>query len=113
MWENLIDKVYANCVIDPETGCRIWQGRTDGKDDPYGRMTHKGQTIAPHVAVMKAKLQREGKKLPRGKQVDHKCTRRLCCEETHLQPVTNLKNQRLRVKRAKHKGNIFKCLAVK
>lgn len=113
MWETLFSRIMANTVHDPETGCRIWQGQTDGRDDPYGRITHKGQTLATHIGVMKAVLHRQGKKLPKGKQVDHKCTRRLCCEETHLQPVTNLKNQRLKKRRAKHKGNIMRCLEIR
>jgi len=69
--------------------------------------------MQPHVAVMKAALQRKGKKLAKGRQVDHKCNRRLCCEENHLQPVTGLKNQRLRVKRAKYKGDALRCLEVR
>ena len=113
MWESITERIYANCAYDAETGCRIWLGRTDGKDEPYGRMTFKGQTIAPHIAVMKAALQRKGKKLPKGHDVDHKCNRRLCCEENHLQAVTKLRNQRLRVKRAKHKGDALRCLEVR
>jgi hypothetical protein len=113
MWENLIDRVYANTVLDPDTGCRIWQGQTDGKADPYGRMTVKGQTVAVHIAVMRGKLQRMGKKLPKGWDVDHKCTVRLCCNAEHLQPVTKLKNQRLKHKRAKYKGDALRCLEVR
>lgn len=106
----LFDRLIARTVLDPATGCRLWQGQTDGDpDDPYGRTTYKGQTIGVHKAMFKAA---KGK-IRKGFDVDHKCTRRLCIEIEHLQDVTGLKNQRLRVKRAKHKGDVIRCLAVK
>jgi hypothetical protein len=52
-------------------------------------------------------------KIRKGRNIDHKCTNRLCIRFEHLQEVTVLKNQRLRVKRSKHKGNVMRCLAVK
>lgn len=113
MYEELVARIMANTVHDPETGCRIWQGNTDGRDDPYGRVSFKGTTIAPHIAVGRYGLQKQGKKPRKGYQFDHKCNRRLCVEENHLQEVTNLRNQRLKKKRAKHKGNPLKCLEVK
>jgi len=104
----LHDRIAARCVRDDETGCLLWQGQTDGDpDDPYGRTTYKGQTIAVHIAMFKAK---KGK-IRKGFQIDHKCTRRLCVE--HLQEVTGKKNARLREKRKKHKHDVFKCIAIK
>lgn len=105
----LFDRLFSRVTIDPETGCHLWQGQTDGKEDPYGRTTYKGQTIATHIAMWKAIIGR----IRKGFEIDHKCTRRLCINIDHLQEVTSLRNQRLRVKRSKHKHDVFKCLAIK
>lgn len=108
MFEDLYNRIKANCLIDPETGCHLWQGNTDGKEG-YGRASYRGQTIATHIGVFKAK---KGK-IKKGYKVDHRCNRVLCCNEDHLQQVTNKKNQRLRVKRSKYRDDVFRCLAAK
>ena len=109
MFQELYDRIMANCVLDPETGCQIWQGGTDGKDDPYGRISHRGIKTSPHIGVWKHKKGR----IKKGYNIDHKCNRRLCCAEDHLQQVTIKKNQRLRVKRSKYRDDVFRCLAAK
>jgi hypothetical protein len=108
--QTLFDRLFSRVIIDPITGCHLWQGQTDGKEDPYGRTTYKGQTIGVHVAMWKAC---KGPRIPKGYDIDHGCVQRLCINIDHLQMVTKLKNQRLRVKRARHKGDVFRCLAVK
>lgn len=110
----LFDRLFNRVIIvkhdeNPDHDCHIWNGQTDGKEDPYGRISYKGQTIGTHVAMWKAN---KGK-IRKGFHIDHKCLNRLCIRLTHLQEVTGLKNQRLRVKRAKHRGNMLMCLAVK
>lgn len=109
MFEELYNRIKANCLVDPVTGCHLWQGQTDGKEDPYGRTSYRGQTIATHIGVFKAKKGR----IKKGYDVDHKCNRRLCCNEDHLQQVTKSRNNKLRIKRAKHRDDVFRCLAVK
>lgn len=113
MYDELYERIVARCVRDEVTGCLVWQGPTDGKElkgqDPYGRISYRGNKIATHIGVYRAKKGR----IPKGKEVDHGCVNSLCCEFTHLVAVTKLKNQRLRVKRSKHKGDVFKCLAIK
>lgn len=105
----LFDRLMSFVQVNPVTGCHLWTGQTDGKEDPYGRTTYKGQTIAAHRAMWKAcrGLFRKGF------DVDHRCTVRLCINYDHLKEVTKLKNQRLKHKRKKHKGDVFKCLAVR
>lgn len=109
MFEELYNRIKANCVVDPVTGCHLWQGGTDGKDDPYGRISHRGITIATHIGVFKHKKGR----IPKGKDVDHKCVRRLCCNEDHLQAVTKKKNAKLREKRKKYRDDVFRCIAAR
>lgn len=104
----LFDRLESRVQLDTVTGCKIWQGQTDGKADPYGRVSHKGCTIGAHIASWKANKGR----IPKGYDIDHGCNVRLCIEISHLKPVTKLRNQRLKSKRAKHKGNALKCLSV-
>lgn len=112
--QTLFDRLIARVIVvhhddNPAHDCHIWNGQTDGKEDPYGRTSYKGQTIGAHIAMWKAVVG----KIRKGFNVDHKCCNRLCIRIEHLQEVTALKNQRLRVKRSKHKGDVFRCLAVK
>lgn len=110
MYDELYSRIVAGCVRDTVTGCLIWQGGTDGNAErPYGRISYRGNKIATHIGVYRAKKGR----VPKGKEVDHRCVVSLCCEIEHLQAVTPLKNQRLKQKRMKHKGDVLKCLAVK
>jgi hypothetical protein len=106
--QTLFDRLFSRVSV-LETGCHVWQGQTDGKSDPYGRTTYKGQTIAAHIAMWKACKGR----IRRGFQIDHRCTNRLCINIDHLQEVTGLKNARLREKRKHHKHDIYRCLAIK
>jgi hypothetical protein len=105
----LFDRLESRVLLDPVTGCKIWQGQTDGKEDPYGRVSYKGQTIGAHIAMWKAVFG----KIRKGYDVDHGCNVRLCIEYTHLKPVTKLKNQRLRQKRSKYRTDALKCLEVR
>lgn len=105
----LFDRLMTYVREDEVTGCKIWQGQTDGKDDPYGRCSYKGCTVGVHIAMWKAVYG----KIRKGYDVDHGCNVRLCIEYTHLKPVTKLKNQRLKKKRAKYKGDALKCLTIR
>lgn len=107
--KKLFDRLMSRVWINPLTGCHIWQGQTDGKPDPYGRVSYKSVTIGAHIAMWKSVFGR----IPKGYDVDHGCNTRLCINIEHLKPVTVLKNQRLKAKRAKHKGDVLKCLEVK
>lgn len=78
--------------------CHIWQGGTSGsgRGGGYGRICLFGQTCAVHIVVFKL-----FRKIIKGKQIDHMCCNRLCCNLDHLQMVSNLKNQELKISRAK------------
>lgn len=79
--------------------CWIWQGSDSGtgRGGGYGRISYLGCTTAVHILMYKIKF---GPILP-NRHIDHMCNNRRCCNYDHLQMVTPLKNQRLRVKRAK------------
>ena len=79
--------------------CHIWTGPDsgDGRGGGYGRMSLNSQTVAVHLVVYTHYFGY----IPGKKQVDHKCNNRLCCNPSHLELMSHLRNQRLRAKRAK------------
>ena len=79
--------------------CHIWTGPDsgDGRGGGYGRMSLNSQTVAVHLVVYTHYFGY----IPGKKQVDHKCNQRLCCNPSHLELMSHLRNQRLRAKRAK------------
>lgn len=109
MFDEVYERIMAKCIDDPETGCKLYQGQTDGRDDPYGRISYRGQTIAVHLAVWK----KHKGKIPKGKQVEHGCNRRLCCEIGHYDAVTPKGNSKLRERRKRFRNDPLRCLEVK
>lgn len=79
--------------------CHIWTGPDSGtgRGGGYGRMSLNSQTVAVHLVVYTHYFGY----IPGKKQVDHKCNNRLCCNPSHLELMSHLRNQRLRAKRAK------------
>lgn len=84
---------------DKPSPCHIWTGPDsgDGRGGGYGRMSLNSQTVAVHLVVYTHYFGY----IPGKKQVDHKCSNRLCCNPAHLELMSHLRNQRLRAKRAK------------
>ena len=87
-------KVYANVLIDKQTGCHIWQGSHsgNGRGGGYPRMCLNGQTVAVH-RVMYTHVHGY---IPGKKQIDHLCRNRMCVNPDHLEMVTHKENQRRR-----------------
>lgn len=103
--DQILGRIEARCSI-VDTGfvldgkpspCHLWTGPDSGtgRGGGYGRMSLDGQIVAVHLVVFTHYYGY----IPGKKQVDHKCNQRLCCNPAHLQLVTHLKNQRLRVQR--------------
>jgi hypothetical protein len=96
--ETIREKILARCIVDPVTGCWLWQGPTSGKNGRgagYGRMTLDGATVAVH----KAMWTNEHGLIPPRKELDHVCRNRLCCNpdnDKHVEMVTRLENARRR-----------------
>ena len=98
-------KILAQCIVDPETGCLLWQGGTsgDGRGGGYGRVRVDGGTVATHIAMWVC----EHGIIPPKKQLDHLevCRgRRNCCNDKHLELVTHKQNQKRRDARRKAAG---------
>lgn len=75
-------------------GCWIWQGPDSGKGrgGGYGRMSLSGCTVATHIVIYTHYFGY----IPYGKQIDHLCKNRACCNPNHLEMVTHKQNQRRR-----------------
>lgn len=69
-------------IVDPETGCWIWQRSKD--DCGYGTLL-RGRA---HIAIYEQKYG----PVPTGKELDHTCRRRDCVNPDHLEPVTHKEN---------------------
>lgn len=92
----------SRVVVDPVTGCWIWQGRTSGAEGRgragrghgYPRVDIDGGTMAAHRAMWII----ENGPIPPRKQLDHECRNRLCIRPGpgHNVMVTHLRNQRRR-----------------
>lgn len=79
-----LEDLYARSVLNPETGCREWQGP---RDNGYGKASMggggKGQRQVHRLAYEFA----HGA-IPSGHQIHHVCRSRACVEVSHLQVLT-------------------------
>ena len=102
----IIEKIAARCdIVDmgyhldgKPSPCHLWTGPTSGtgRGGNYGRMSLDGQTVATHIVAYTHYFGF----IPGKKQIDHKCTNRLCCNPAHLEMVTHKQNQRRRDERS-------------
>lgn len=91
--------------MEPNSGCWIWIGTTtgtgiksrNGTNLEYGQFTRPNakktggaKMQLAHRAAYKALIG----PIPKGLQIDHLCTVTFCVNPNHLEPVTNLENQR-------------------
>ncbi|OKP79904.1 HNH endonuclease [Ensifer adhaerens] len=95
--EAIRERIMARVVIDPVTGCWIWQGPTSGskgRGKNYPRMSLGSQTVAVHLVMWT----NEHGYIPGKKQLDHKCRNRLCVnpDPEHTELVTHKENQKRR-----------------
>lgn len=84
-------RLERRSIVDPATGCRIWQGTCN--QFGYGAITYK----PPGVKVKTMAVHRLAYRLlvgpiPDGMQLDHTCRVRPCWEPTHLEVVTCRQN---------------------
>jgi DNA-binding CsgD family transcriptional regulator len=84
------DRVLTRSVLDPATGCRVWQGTLTRRSRGYGRISVNGRTcMAHHVtyAVFCGPV-------PDGLEVMHTCDNSRCVEPSHLKLGTHTDNMR-------------------
>ena len=72
-----------------KTPCWVWQRNLNPKGyGTKGKGDGTKGTVATHIWYWENKFG----KVPEGKQLDHLCRQRSCCNPEHLEPVTNAEN---------------------
>lgn len=90
---SLLSKLQAAYIPVPESGCWLWEGRTD--KDGYGITSYKCKAMKTHRAswiVFRGEI-------PKGFCVCHKCDNPSCINPDHLFVGTNLDNVKDRDKK--------------
>ena len=72
--------------IRHEGDCWIWTGSTNGCG--YGETSEAGKKVYTHRLM----YERHVGPIPEGKDIDHLCRNRACCNPAHLEPVTRQEN---------------------
>lgn len=75
-------------TINADSGCMIWIGAVDRTG--YGAFRLDGKKVGAHVASWR--LHNEGRPVPVGKLIMHKCDCRLCVNPEHLVDATSSEN---------------------
>ena len=85
----LPDRLTSRLLITPgplSTPCHVWTGALDDKG--YGKIWWHGKSDRVHRVVYSVRVRAPGG----GELLDHLCRNRACCNELHLEPVTNKVN---------------------
>lgn len=87
-------KSPVDIIIDPETGCHIWQGATNNKG--YG--TKLDPATGKLALVHRLAYEEVYGPIPEGLVIDHvkarRCRHKTCINPDHLEPVTVAENNR-------------------
>src|SRR6266478_7383935 len=84
----LIDKNGCLPIRRPDLGpCWLWLGTIDSSQG-YAIFSVKGKKCSAHTVSFRM----AGRKVPKGKQLDHLCRNRACPNPDHLEPVTRKEN---------------------
>ena len=95
--------IEANIRVDPIRGCWLWTGAVNSAGYGYkGRWTN--------LAHKRAYLLWKGE-VPKGLQLDHRCSVKACCNPDHLKPAPRGLNTQLAYIE-KHKQMPWKTLRV-
>ncbi len=91
----IVNRIIERCDMQPgplDSPCWVWLGADSGKGNGagrgYGRIKIDGIVSATH-RVMFACFHGY---LPPGRDIDHLCHNRACCNPDHLESVTRLEN---------------------
>lgn len=85
--ERLPERIWKKIEVNSETGCWEWTASKDGGG--YGQTYFDGRQRKTHRVTYEALVG----PIPTGKQIDHLCRVRCCCNPEHLEPVTHATNQ--------------------
>lgn len=77
----------AKVLPEPNSGCWLWDGGTDGGAG-YGKMSFRGRDTGAH----RASYELFCAPIPDGMQIDHLCRMPPCVNPAHLRVVTQAEN---------------------
>jgi len=86
MRKSVRERLFANALINRETGCWEWSAAKDRYG--YGRFKIGRKKVKPHRVAYELVMG----SIPEGLQLDHLCRVRHCINPAHLEPVTNTVN---------------------
>jgi hypothetical protein len=107
-YRDMADRLLANSIVDPETGCWIWVGPKFGKVTIYGYVTVKRNGKPVHKAAHRMSYETFIEPIPEGFELDHKlelpCRGGLCIHPNHVEPVTRSENEQRKAARRRQPG---------
>lgn len=86
MRKTVLERIISRIVVDPVSGCWLWQGSRNGGG--YGQLKVAGTIELVHRATYKVIRGA----IPDGLTLDHECRVRRCANPYHTEPVTRGEN---------------------
>jgi hypothetical protein len=97
-----IKRFHASYIEDPETGCWNWLGKSrSGRSRGYGRIKIDGKGVMAHRYSWEL---HNGRSIPEGMVVMHKCDNPGCVNPAHLSVGTHSDNNYDMYQKGRHKG---------
>ncbi len=100
IYRDMEERLIANSVLDPVTGCWEWTGAKDKRaSTPYGKITIWCKKLSRRLKRQAHIVSYETfvGSIPEGHEIDHMCRNTFCICPTHLEPVTPEENKARRV----------------
>ena len=83
-----VERIMARIEREPNSGCWIWMGATNGKG--YAQLGIAGKTKSAYKVLYESLVG----PIPDGLEMDHLCRVRCCVNPAHMEPVTHQENCR-------------------
>lgn len=92
-----LSELYQRAVLAPRTGCLVWDGRMVWNG--YGQIAigrqHAAELGCPQtILVHRLAWELANGPIPKGMQIDHRCSNRACVNVAHMELVTPGENTR-------------------
>lgn len=83
------DRIWDKIIPEPNSGCWLWLGSLSGSGlGGYGETWFNNEKAVAHRLMYEQFVG----PIPIGKEMDHKCRVRICCNPAHVEPVSHQVN---------------------